>query len=81
MPIGATTSATFKYTPPFAGRAALVAKFSCKELDDVDGFLAYEVQPRPEDVLIESNEINGGYNRRIERRDIIPWVGDDSIND
>ncbi|XP_037037694.1 annulin isoform X2 [Bradysia coprophila] len=72
VPVSATTSATFKYTPPFAGRAALVAKFSCKELDDVDGFLAYEVRPRPDDVLIESNEINGGYNRRIERRDVIP---------
>lgn len=70
IPVGGTTSATFKYTPPFAGRGALVAKFSSKELDDVDGFIGYEVAPRPEDVLIENaNRVPGRY---IERRDVIP---------
>lgn len=68
VPVGGTTSATFKYTPPYAGRAALAAKFYCKELDDVDGYLAYEVAPRPEDVLMESKETN----KYVERRDVIP---------
>lgn len=69
VPVGGTTSATFKYTPPYAGRAALAAKFYCKELNDVDGYLAYEVAPRPEDVLREtSNETN----KYVERRDVIP---------
>lgn len=30
--------ASFIYTPPYVGTAKLVAKFSCKELNDVDGF-------------------------------------------
>lgn len=69
VPVGGTTSATFKYTPPYAGRAALAAKFSSKDLDDVDGFLAYEVEPRPEDIIMETrNDIN----KYIERRDVIP---------
>lgn len=69
--MGGTTSATFKYVPPYAGRGALVCKFFCKELDDVDGFLAYEVAPRPEDIIDSENEING-FNRYIERTDVIP---------
>lgn len=49
----------------------MVCKFFSKELDDVDGFLAYEVLPRPEDVISSENEING-FNRYIERTDVIP---------
>ena len=69
VPIAGTTSATFKYTPPYSGRASLIAKFVSKELDDVDGFLAYEVKPRPEDIIIENGNRIQPY---IERRDVIP---------
>lgn len=54
VPISGTTSATFKYVPPYSGRSSFLAKFSSKELDDVDGYLAFEVEPRPEDVLIRN---------------------------
>lgn len=68
IPIGGTAASTFKLIPPYAGRAAIVAKFQCKELDDVDGFLAFEVQPRPEDVLMNGNTSN----EIISRTDVIP---------
>ncbi|XP_055683515.1 annulin isoform X2 [Lutzomyia longipalpis] len=71
VPIDGTAAATFKYTPPYAGRGALAAKFTSKELDDVDGFLAFETQPRPEDVLM-SNGSHPRMNEVISRRDVIP---------
>ncbi|XP_026465258.1 annulin-like [Ctenocephalides felis] len=40
---GQTHIETFNLTPPYSGRSTIVAKFSSKELDDVDGFLAYVV--------------------------------------
>lgn len=63
---GETGAATFRYTPPWAGRGSLVAKFYAKELNDVDGFLAYEVRPRPEDVIM-SNEVrpSDGWRREV----------------
>ncbi|XP_039442709.1 annulin-like isoform X2 [Culex pipiens pallens] len=61
-----TISNTFVLTPPFAGRGTIAAKFTSRELDDVDGFVAFEAKPRPEDVLMET-----GDNEVIERTDII----------
>ncbi|GAB0089081.1 annulin [Sergentomyia squamirostris] len=71
VPIDGTAAATFKFTPPFAGRGALAAKFTSKDLDDVDGFLAFETRPRPEDVLM-TNGSHYGMNDIISRRNIIP---------
>ncbi|XP_059618771.1 annulin [Phlebotomus argentipes] len=71
VPVDGTAAATFKYTPPFAGRGAFAAKFTSKELDDVDGFLAFETQPRPEDVIM-TNGSHPGMNDIIVRRDVIP---------
>ncbi|XP_050089283.1 annulin-like isoform X1 [Anopheles aquasalis] len=63
---GEKISNTFTMTPPYSGRLTIAAKFVSKELDDVDGFLAFEAAPRPEDVILEteSNEI-------IARTDVI----------
>lgn len=69
VPIGGTAAATFKFTPPYSGRGTFAAKFTSKELDDVDGFLAFEMQPRPEDVLTENG--NRSYNEVISRTDVI----------
>lgn len=35
----------FKFTPPSSGKETIAAKFSSKELDDVDGFLNFVVHP------------------------------------
>ncbi|XP_055638666.1 annulin-like isoform X2 [Toxorhynchites rutilus septentrionalis] len=64
--VSETVSKTFSLTPMFAGRATIVAKFTSKELDDVDGFLAFEAQPRPEDILMETSK-----NEIIARTDVI----------
>ncbi|XP_053695044.1 annulin [Sabethes cyaneus] len=61
-----TISNTFSLTPEFVGRATLAVKFTSKDLDDVDGFLAYEIKPRPEDILM-----NGTENEIIARTDVI----------
>ncbi|XP_055590397.1 annulin-like isoform X2 [Uranotaenia lowii] len=61
-----TVSNTFTLTPQFVGRASIAAKFTSKELDDVDGFLAYEIDPRPEDIIMETHD-----NEIIERTDVI----------
>nr|CAD7194805.1 unnamed protein product [Timema douglasi] len=45
---------TFKMTPKFSGRSTIVAKFVAKELEDVDGFLNFMVEPK--------NEVNGTGN-------------------
>ncbi|EDV31392.1 uncharacterized protein Dana_GF14572, isoform A [Drosophila ananassae] len=71
IPVGGTAAATFKYTPPYAGRGTMLAKFTSKELDDVDGYKHYEIEPRPEDLL----QPNGSHRRSniIRRRtDVIP---------
>lgn len=59
-----TASATFRYLPRFSGRATFIAKFYSKELDDVDGFLAFEIQPRPEDIIVGTTYHSNGYIRR-----------------
>ncbi|XP_016981656.2 annulin-like [Drosophila rhopaloa] len=46
VPVGGTAAGTFKYTPPYAGRGTLLAKFTSKELDDVSGYKHYEVEPQ-----------------------------------
>ncbi|XP_005181682.2 annulin isoform X2 [Musca domestica] len=69
IPVGGTAASTFKYTPPYAGRGTLLAKFSSKELDDVDGFMHYEIKPRPEDVIMNNNSSNTIIRRRT---DVIP---------
>lgn len=69
VPVDGTAAATFKYIPPFAGRGTLAAKFTSKELDDVDGFLAFEIQPRPEDLI---NGHHPRMNEVVARRDVIP---------
>lgn len=66
MAVDETISNTFSLTPQFVGRATLAVKFTSKELDDVDGFLAYENKPRPEDILM-----NGTENEIIARTDVI----------
>lgn len=41
----------FVYKPPYVGSAKLIAKFTSKEMDDVDGFRVFEIAPKPDDVL------------------------------
>lgn len=57
-------TATFTYIPKYSGRATFIAKFYSKELDDVDGFLAFEVDPRPEDMIMTTTYDSDGYIRR-----------------
>lgn len=45
----------FAYRPPYVGSVKLIAKFTAKEMDDVDGFRAFEVAPKPEDMLMTTN--------------------------
>jgi transglutaminase 1 len=35
-------------TPKFSGRSTIAAKFVSKELEDVDGFLNFMVEPKKE---------------------------------
>ncbi|ALC38660.1 Tg [Drosophila busckii] len=69
-PVGGTAAATFKYVPPYAGRGTLVAKFTAKELEDVDGYKHYEIEPRPEDVL-QPNASHRSSNIIRRRTDVI----------
>ncbi|XP_045490802.1 annulin isoform X1 [Colias croceus] len=43
VPPGEFATAQFKLTPPWAGRHQISAKFTCKEMRDVDGFLSFNV--------------------------------------
>lgn len=45
---GGEATATFKMTPKFSGRSTIAAKFVSKELEDVDGFLNFMVEPKKE---------------------------------
>ncbi|XP_049802797.1 annulin isoform X1 [Schistocerca nitens] len=45
---GEEASVNFKFTPKYDGRATIAAKFTSKELDDVDGFLNFMVEPKKE---------------------------------
>lgn len=69
IPVGGEASATFEFIPPYSGRGTFAAKFTSKELDDVDGFLAFEMQPRPEDILTPN--WNRDYNNVISRTDVV----------
>jgi transglutaminase 1 len=42
----------FAYKPPYVGSAKLIAKFTSKEMDDVDGFRSFEIAPKADDVLM-----------------------------
>uniref|UniRef100_A0A1A9WAJ9 protein-glutamine gamma-glutamyltransferase n=1 Tax=Glossina brevipalpis TaxID=37001 RepID=A0A1A9WAJ9_9MUSC len=68
IPVNGTAASTFKYVPPYAGRASLLAKFSCKELDDVDGYTYYEVNPHPDDII---NPYRPTHNIIRRRNDVI----------
>ncbi|XP_030383755.1 annulin isoform X2 [Scaptodrosophila lebanonensis] len=71
IPVGGTAASTFKYVPPYAGRGTLLAKFNSKELDDVDGYMHYEIEPRPGDILHSSG--TSRMSNIIRRRtDVIP---------
>jgi transglutaminase 1 len=56
----------FAYKPPFVGSAKLVAKFTSKEMDDVDGFRVFEISPKPDDILMP--EVS---NETVEKTDVI----------
>lgn len=59
------TEARFVYKPPYVGSAKLVAKFTSKEMDDVDGFRVFEISPKPDEILMpEAN------NDVISRSDV-----------
>ncbi|CAG9771686.1 unnamed protein product [Ceutorhynchus assimilis] len=45
---GEKAKGEFKFTPPRTGRFAVAAKFVCKEMDDVDGFIMILVEPKKE---------------------------------
>lgn len=61
IPPGELAKAEFKLTPPWAGRHQISAKFSSKEMRDVDGFLSLMVLPPDANGLppenIESRQI------------------------
>lgn len=71
VPVAGIASATFPYVPPYAGKATFAAKFFSKELDDVDGFLSFDVRARSEDILVSNDHYrsNGEY---IIRTNVIP---------
>lgn len=69
VPVGGDAVVAFEFVPPYSGKGTFVAKFFSKELDDVDGFLAFEMQPRPEDILTPN--WNRDYNNVIARTDVI----------
>ncbi|KAJ8865859.1 hypothetical protein PR048_033382 [Dryococelus australis] len=48
VPTGGEALVPFKMTPKFPGRATIIAKFTSKELEDVDGFLNFMVEPKME---------------------------------
>lgn len=69
VPVDGIASATFKYIPPYAGRATFAAKFFSKQLNDCDGFIAFEVMPRPSDVYLNGHSLPREY---IVRTNIVP---------
>lgn len=46
VPPGARAKGEFKFIPPRIGRHTIAAKFVCKQMDDVDGFLSIMVEPK-----------------------------------
>lgn len=47
--VGQTAVAQFKFTPQFSGTQTVAAKFISKQLNDVDGFLNFLVEPTKEE--------------------------------
>ncbi|GLG96849.1 Annulin [Gryllus bimaculatus] len=50
--VNGESSATFKFIPPYDGKATLVTKFSSSEINDVDGFLNF--------MIVKKKGVNGG---------------------
>lgn len=48
VPPGGTAKGEFKSTPPRTGRHTVAAKFVCKQMDDVDGYIIIMVEPKKE---------------------------------
>lgn len=48
IPPGEKAIGEFTFTPPKSGRFTIAAKFVCKQLDDVDGYLVVDVEPAKE---------------------------------
>ncbi|XP_031617392.1 annulin isoform X1 [Contarinia nasturtii] len=70
VPVDGIALASFKYVPPYAGRLTFAAKFVSKQLNDCDGFIAFEAAPRPSDVYA-----NGHHRPRdfvVRRTNVIP---------
>ncbi|CAG9826107.1 unnamed protein product [Diabrotica balteata] len=55
VPPGSRAKAEFKFTPPRIGRHTIGAKFVCKQMDDVDGFLSIMVEPKKDDNTLDNN--------------------------
>lgn len=68
VPIAGIAEVRFAYKPPYVGKASLEAKFTSKELDDVDGFKVFEIKPADEDIFMPSRS----NNETIRRTDVIP---------
>lgn len=66
MPPKTFGEARFAYKPPYVGSAKLVAKFTSKEMDDVDGFRSFEIAPKADDVLMTETT-----NEIITRTDVV----------
>ncbi|XP_077297889.1 annulin-like [Arctopsyche grandis] len=62
VPPGGFATTTIKLVPPYSGRHTIAAKFVSKEMNDVDGFLAFIVQPK--------SSTNGNSSSTIENTEI-----------
>lgn len=58
---GTFATANFKLTPPWAGRHQISAKFTSKEIRDIDGFLSF---------IVSMPETNGVSSETVETRQI-----------
>lgn len=58
VPPGANAKGEFKFIPPRTGRHTIAAKFVCKQMDDVDGYLIIMVEPKKEQENGTSNTIS-----------------------
>lgn len=66
VPPKSFAEARFVFKPTYVGSAKLLAKFTSKEMDDVDGFRVFEVLPKADDIL--TPEAN---NETISRTDVV----------
>lgn len=66
MPSKSFAEARFVFKPTYVGSAKLIAKFTSKEMDDVDGFRVFEVLPKADEILMpEAN------NETVSRTDVV----------